>query len=49
MGDNAIGVAMQHIQGEVVPPHKINPEVPWNFPFSYAANLNEGGKQMAIQ
>lgn len=27
-GDNAIGVAMQHVQNEVIPPHKINPEIP---------------------
>lgn len=27
-GENAIGVAMQHVQNEVVPPHKLNPQVP---------------------
>ena len=27
-GENAIGVAMQHVQNEVIPPHKINPEIP---------------------
>ncbi|MDD2569328.1 MAG: Stk1 family PASTA domain-containing Ser/Thr kinase [Clostridia bacterium] len=33
LGDNAIGVAMQHIQGEVMPPHKLNPEVPLELSF----------------
>ncbi|MGI5825551.1 MAG: Stk1 family PASTA domain-containing Ser/Thr kinase [Bacillota bacterium] len=27
-GENAISVAMQHVQNEVIPPHKINPSVP---------------------
>ena len=27
-GENAIGVAMQHVQGDIIPPHKINPEIP---------------------
>lgn len=27
-GENAIGVAMQHVQGDITPPHKINPEIP---------------------
>lgn len=27
-GDSPINVAMQHVQGEVIPPHQLNPEIP---------------------
>ena len=32
-GENAIGVAMQHIQGDILPPHKINPKIPVELSF----------------